>query len=138
MTVYWYIWFFVNCLEHSWWKSGSSPHQECTLRIWACGKGGSIVWWAYWFNYCFNNSVKFWNCALWFLICYQLNIYADFPLLLCSAMELALSLEKLVNEKLRNVHSVMHLYFSAFGFVFLLIVFPLELKLFDLTGGRSQ
>jgi len=53
-------------------------------------------------------------------------------------MELALSLEKLVNEKLRNVHSVMHLYFSAFGFVFLLIVFPLELKLFDLTGGRSQ
>ncbi|KAG4922178.1 hypothetical protein JHK86_050991 [Glycine max] len=30
------------------------------------------------------------------------------------AMELALSLEKLVNEKLLNVHSVMPLYFSAF------------------------
>lgn len=51
-------------------------------------------------------------------------VYADilllcFPLLLVSAMELALSLEKLTNEKLLNVHSVMPLYTSlAFGFNF--------------------
>jgi len=117
MTIYWYIWFLLNCLEHSWWKSCSSPHQECTFRIWACGKGRCIIWWARRFNYCFNDSVMFW-CIVWFLICCQWNIYVDFPLFFCLAMELALSLEKLVNEKLRSVHSVMRLYFSAFGFCF--------------------
>lgn len=47
-----------------------------------------------------------------------------------SAMELALSLEKLVNEKLLNLHSVMPLCLSSFGLncflMKLLIVFNLH------------
>lgn len=45
-----------------------------------------------------------------------------------SAMELALSLEKLTNEKLLNVHSVMPLYL----FSFVLQIFVASHKLFDL------
>ena len=52
ITVYWCIWFLLNCLEHSRGKSCTSPHQECPLRIWACGKGGCIVWWVCWIHYC--------------------------------------------------------------------------------------
>lgn len=69
---------------------------------------------------CFSMPLSFFYYRMT-LIFVQINIYADFPLLLCSAMELALSLEKLVNEKLLNVHSVMPLYFSAFGYYYFCI-----------------
>lgn len=82
---------------------------------------------------CFSMPLSFFYYRMT-LIFVQINIYADFPLLLCSAMELALSLEKLVNEKLLNVHSVMALYFSAFGYDYFCLshnfLFPEELTIF--------